>query len=138
MARVKEPTFKINPNFRLTTKHLSVAWHYVDKLKIESESVLPMSDLFMFHDNGSVELLAQYYDGILNMIYYDATDFESKKTQKWLRGLLGGALQIQTSLQIILEFPFNPIGKDSQLAKVKDAIAMSPYYNYYLYLTKNQ
>ena len=25
---------------------------------------------------------------------------------------------------------------DSQLAKVNDDIAMSPYYNYYLYLTK--
>lgn len=29
------------------------------------------------------------------------------------------------------------IGKDSRLAKVKDDIALSPYYNYYLYLTKN-
>lgn len=28
------------------------------------------------------------------------------------------------------------LGKDSQLAKVKDDIALSPYYEYYLYLTK--
>ena len=28
------------------------------------------------------------------------------------------------------------IGEDSKMAKVKDDIAMSPYYNYYLYLTK--
>ena len=30
------------------------------------------------------------------------------------------------------------IGDDSKMAKVKDNIAMSPYYNYYLYLTKNK
>lgn len=27
MASIKEPTFLINPNFRLTTKHISVQWH---------------------------------------------------------------------------------------------------------------
>ena len=88
MASIKEPTFKINPSFRLTTKHLSVAWHCVDKLTIECESTLPMPNRFVFHVNGSVELLAQYHDGILDMVYHDATNFESNKIQKWLRELL--------------------------------------------------
>ena len=60
MASIKEPTFKINPSFRLTTKHLSVAWHCVDKLTIECESKLPMPNRFVFYVNGSVELLAQF------------------------------------------------------------------------------
>lgn len=30
------------------------------------------------------------------------------------------------------------IGEDSKMVKAKDDIAMSPYYNYYLYLTKNK
>lgn len=207
MASIKEPTFKINPSFRLTTKHLSVAWHCVDKLTIECESTLPMPNRFVFHVNGSVELLAQYHDGILDIVYHAATDFESKKIQKWLRELLRDIIlrvarivlparvkywenmkgihgtgvtvkrlrknvlgQCSQSNHITLQpflvifkqewadgvilhemahykykhhrqsfwnFLSNLIGKDSRLAKVKDDIAMSPYYNYYLYLTKN-
>lgn len=207
MASIKEPTFKINPSFRLTTKHLSVAWHCVDKLTIECESTLPMPNRFVFHVNGSVELLAQYHDGILDIVYHAATDFESKKIQKWLRELLRDIIlrvarivlparvkywenmkgihgtgvtvkrlrknvlgQCSQSNHITLQ-PFLVIfkqewadgvilhemahykykhhrksfwnflsiliGEDSKLAKVKDDIAMSPYYNYYLYLTKN-
>lgn len=207
MASVKEPTFKINPNFRLTTKHLSVAWHCVDKLTIECESTLPMSNRYVFHDNSSIELLAQYHDGILDMVYYESTDFESRKMQKWLRELLRDTIlriakvilparvkywedlkglhgtgvtvkrlrknilgQFSHSNHITLQpflvifrqewadgvilhemahykykhhrksfwdFLSTLIGKDSKLAKVKDDIAMSPFYNYYLYLTKN-
>lgn len=207
MASVKEPTYKINPKFRLTTTHLSVAWHCVDKLTIECESTLPMPDRFVFHVNGSAELLALYHDGILDMIYHDATNFESRKIQKWLRELLRDTIlqiakvilparvkywedmkgihgtgvtvkrlrknvlgQCSHSNHITLQpflvifkqewadgvilhemahykykhhrksfwdFLSTLIGKDSKLAKVKDDIAMSPYYNYYLYLTKN-
>lgn len=35
MGGIKEPTFKINPRFRLTKKHLSVVWHCVDKFTLE-------------------------------------------------------------------------------------------------------
>lgn len=207
MASIKEPTFKINPSFRLTTKHLSVAWHCVDKLTIECESKLPMPNRFVFYVNGSVELLAQFHDGILDMVYYNATNFESNKIQKWLRELLRDTIlriakvilpervkywenmkgihgtgvtvkllrknvlgQCSQSNHITLQpflvifkqewadgvilhemahykykhhrqsfwnFLSNLIGKDSRFVKVKDDIALSPYYNYYLYLTKN-
>lgn len=207
MACIKEPTFKINPNFRLTTTHLSVSWHCVDKLTIECESTLTMPDRFVFHVNGSVELLAQYHDGILDMVYHDSTNFESGKIQKWLRelfrdtilqiakvilparvkywenmkGIHGTGVTVKRLRKNVLgqcshsnhitlqpflvifkqewadgvilhemahykykhhrkpfwDFLSTLIGKDSRLAKVKDDIAMSPYYNYYLYLTKN-
>lgn len=204
---MKEPTFKINPRFRLTTKHLSVVWHCVDRLTVECEAAMEISDRFVYQGNATVELLAQYHDGILDMIYHDATDFESKKIQKWLRelmrdiilrvarielparvkylenlkGLRGTGVTIRRlrknvlgqcsysnhiTLQSFLvifkqewtdgvilhemahykykhhrksfwNFLSTLIGKDSRLAKVKDDIALSPYYNYYLYLTKN-
>lgn len=38
---MKEPTFKINPRFRLTTNHLSVVWHCVDKFTVECEAAIP-------------------------------------------------------------------------------------------------
>ena len=204
---MKEPTFKINPRFRLTTKHLSVVWHCVDRLTVECESAMEISDRFVYQSNAAVELLAQYHDGILDMIYHDATDFESKKMQKWLRelmrdiilrvarielparvkywenlkGLHGTVVTVRRLRKNVLgqcshsnhitlqpflvifkqewadgvilhemahykykhhrksfwNFLSTLIGKDSKLAKVKDDIAMSPYYNYYLYLTKN-
>lgn len=207
MGGVKDPTFKINPRFRLTTKHLSVIWHCVDKLTLECEAAMNVPDRFVCHDKNGVELLVQYHEGLLDMIYHDATDFETKKIQKWLRGLMRDIIlriakevlparvkywenmkglygtgvivkrlwknilgQCSFSNHISLQ-PFlvifkqewadgvilhemahykykhhrksfwdilsTLIGEDSKLAKVKDDIAMSPYYNYYLYLTKN-
>ena len=88
MGGIKEPTFKINPRFRLTTKHLSVVWHCVDKFTLECEAALMIPDRFVFQDKNSVELLVQYHDGILDMIYHDSTDFETRKIQKWLRELM--------------------------------------------------
>lgn len=79
MGGIKEPTFKINPRFRLTTKHLSVVWHCVDKFTLECEAALKIPDRFVFQDKNSVELLVQYHDGILDMIYHDSTDFETRK-----------------------------------------------------------
>lgn len=204
---MKEPTFKINPRFRLITKQLSVVWHCVDRLTVECEAAMEISDRFVYQGNATVELLAQYHDGILDMIYHDATDFESKKIQKWLRELMRDTIlrvarielparvkywedmkgihgtgvtvkrlrknvlgQCSYSNHITLQpflvifkqewadgvilhemahykykhhrksfwdFLSTLIGKDSRLAKVKDDIALSPYYNYYLYLTKN-
>ena len=81
MGGMKEPTFKINPRFRLTTKHLSVVWHCVDKC----EATMKIPDQFVFQDKNAVELLVQYHDGILDMIYHDSTDFETKTIQNWLR-----------------------------------------------------
>ena len=204
---MKEPTFKINPRFRLTTKHLSVIWHCLDKLTVECEAAIKIPDRFVYQDKSGVILLAQYHDGILDMIYHDSTDFESKKIQKWLQELMRDIIlriakvilparvkywenwkgihgtgvtvkrlrknvlgQCSHSNHITLQpflvifkqewadgvilhemahykykhhrkpfwnFLSTLIGKDSKLAKVKDDIAMSPYYNYYLYLTKN-
>lgn len=88
MGGIKEPTFKINPRFRLTTKHLSVVWHCVDKLTLECEAALTIPDRFVYQDKNSVELLVQYHDGIMDMIYHDFTDFETRKIQKWLRELM--------------------------------------------------
>lgn len=207
MGGVKDPTFKINPRFRLTTKHLSVIWHCVDKLTLECEAAMNVPDRFVCHDKNGVELLVQYHEGLLDMIYHDATDIETKKIQKWLRelmrdiilriakevlparvkywenmkGLYGTGVIVKRLWKNILgqcsfsnHISLQPflvifkqewadgvilhemahykykhhrksfwdilstlIGEDSKLAKVKDDIAMSPYYNYYLYLTKN-
>ncbi len=45
MGSVKQPTFKINPNFRLTTKHRSVGWHLVDVETLKFESSIRVPDL---------------------------------------------------------------------------------------------
>lgn len=88
MGGIKEPTFKINPRFRLTTKHLSVVWYCVDKFTLECEAALKIPDRFVYQDKSSVELLVQYHDGILDMIYHNSTDFETRKIQKWLREIM--------------------------------------------------
>ena len=85
---MKEPTFKINPRFRLTTKHLSVRWHCVDRFTLECEAAIMMPDRFVYQDKTDTALMAQYHNGVLDMIYHDATDFETRKIQKWLRVLM--------------------------------------------------
>ena len=176
-------------------------------LRLFWHSPINVPDRFVYQDKNCVELLVQYHDGLLDMIYHDATDFETKKIQKWLRELMRDTIlrvakkvlparvkywenmkgvhgtgvtvkrlrknvlgQCSFSNHITLQpflvifkqewadgvilhemahykykhhrksfwnFHSILIGKDSKLAKVKDDIAMSPYYNYYLYLTKN-
>ena len=204
---MKEPTFKINPRFRLNTKHLSVFWHCVDKFILEYEAAIKIPDRFIYQDKAGVELIVQYHDGVLDMIYHYSTDFETNKIQKWLReltrdtiikvakevlpnrvkywenlkGLHGTGVTVKRLRKNVLGYctsnnhitlqpflvifkqewmdgvilhemahykykhhrrPFwdflsTLIGKDSKMIKAKDDIAMSPYYNYYLFLTKN-
>ncbi|MDE7459419.1 MAG: DUF45 domain-containing protein [Muribaculaceae bacterium] len=85
---MKEPTFKINPKFKLTTKHLSVVWTCVDRFTLECEAAIMMPDRFVYQDKIGTELMAQYHNRVLDMIYHDATDFEARKIQKWLRELM--------------------------------------------------
>lgn len=203
---MREPKFKINPNFRLTTQHLSVKWHLIDKDTLQCEALVNMPDSYLFCGKNGVEILVQYNSGIMDMIYHSTTDFESKKTQKWLRelfrdmimriakevlpkrvhywgnlkGLHGRGVTVKSLRKTVLgqcshdnHITLQPflvifkeewmdgvilhemahykykhhrksfwsyltilLGKDSQMAKVKDDIALSPYYEYYLYLTK--
>lgn len=208
MANIKQPTFKINPKFRLTTKHLTVVWHLVDAETLKCESSISVPDRYVYSVKGDVAILVQYHDGILDMIYHHKTNFEDRKIQKWLReimrdtilkiakvilpervkywenlkGLHGTGVSVKRLRKSILgqcsfhnhitlqsflvifkqewmdgvilhemahykykhhrksywDFLSTLIGKDSKLAKVKDDINMSPYYEYYLYLTKNK
>lgn len=205
---MKEPTFKINPNFRLSTQHLSVKWHLIDKETMQCEASIAMPDRYVLAGKNGVEILVQYHDGLMDMIYHPATNFESKGIQKWLRelfrdtilriakdvlpkrvrywenikGIHGSGVTVKRlrksilgqcsfqnhiTLQLFLvifkqewmdgvilhemaHYKYKHhrksfwnhlstlLGKDSQMAKVKDDIALSPYYDYYLYLTKNK
>lgn len=87
MASMKEPTFKINPKFRLTTQYLSVKWHLIDKETMQCEASIVMPDRYVLAGKNGVEILVQYHDGIMDMIYHPSTDFESNRIQKWLREL---------------------------------------------------
>lgn len=208
MASVKGPTFKINPKFRLTTTHLSVAWYLVDKDTLSCEASIAMPDRYVLSSRNGVEIIVQYHDGVMDMIYHSETDFESRKTQKWLRelfrdtilrvaedvlpkrvkywenlkGIHGTGVTVKRLRKNILGYctfqnhivlqPFLVIfrqewmdevilhemahykykhhrksfgdylstllGKDSKMAKAKNDIAYSPYYQYCLYLTKNK
>lgn len=208
MGSVKQPTFKINPRFRLTTRHLSVVWHIVDRETLQCESFITMPDRYILSGNNGAEIIVQYHEGMMDMIYHHDTDFESRKTQKWLRelfrdtilriarkvlpervrywenlkGIHGTGVSVKRLRKNILGYctfhnhialqPFLVIfrqewmdgvilhemahykykhhrksfwdylstllSKDSKMASVKDDIAMSPYYEYYLYLTKNK
>ena len=51
MGSVKEPIFKINPNFRLTTKYLSVRWHCVDSATLECEATIELPDHYVSTSN---------------------------------------------------------------------------------------
>lgn len=202
MGSVKGPAFLINPNFRLKTKHLSVSWHLVDAYILLCEASITMQDRYSYKS----DIVAQYHDGTIDIVYHLGTDFNSKKTQKWLRELFrdlimrvakeilparvrywenlknlhGTGVTVRRLRKNILgqcshsnhitlqpflvifkqewmdgvilhemahykykhhrksfwDFLSSLIGEDSQLADAKNDIAISPYYNYYLYLTK--
>lgn len=202
----KEPTYKINPNFRLTTQYLSVQWHCVDAATLECEAALEIPDRFVYRIRKSIQLLAQYHAGIIDIIYCPATDFTPHPIQNWLRkllrdiilrvandvlpkrvaywehqkGIYGTGVTVKRLRKNILgkcshsnHITLQPflvifkqewmdgvilhemahykykhhrkpfwdyltllLGRESGLANIKDQIAISPYYNYYLYLTR--
>ena len=202
MGNMKDPTFKINPNFRLTTKYLTVSWHLVDSYILQCEVSIAMQDRYVYNQ----DLLVQYHDGLIDIVYHSGTDFESRKVQKWLRELFrdlilrvardilpervrywenmknlhGSGVTVKRLRKNILgqcsftnHITLQPflvifkqewmdgvilhemahykykhhrksfwnflsilIGEDSEMAEAKNDIAISPYYNYYLYLTK--
>lgn len=207
MEGVKHPTFKINPRFRLTTKHLSVQWFKVDNYTLHCEASIAMPGRRVFSTKSGIQLLSQFHEGHLDLIYCDETDFESSKVQKWLRellrdtilqvartvlpervkyweqktGLHGNGVTVKRlrsnimgqcsfrnhiSLQPFLvifrqdwmdgvilhemahykhkhhrkpfwDFLSTLVGEDSKKMEAKNDISLSPYYEYYLYLTKN-
>lgn len=206
MANMKEPTFKINPNFRLTTKHLSVVWHLVDRYTLQCEASVAMPGRYIFISPAGIEMMAQYHDGVIDLVYNRLTPFESRKAQKWLRELLRDTIMLvakevlparvkywedikgihgtgvtvkrlrknvlgqcsfcnhvylQPFLVIFKQewmdgvilhemahykhkhhrkafwnYLSTLLGTDSMAADAKNDIALSPYYAYYLYLTK--
>lgn len=208
MGSIKEKIFKINPNLRLTTTHLSVRWHCIDSQTLECEAKLEIPDRYVYCYRNTPRLLVQYNNGVLDMVYSPNTDFSTRSIQKWLRelfrdvimkiakrvlpervrfwenlkGLKGTGVSVKRLRKNILgqcsfsnhitlqpflvifkqewmdgvilheiahykykhhkksfwDFLSTLIGEDSRMAKVKDDIAMSPYYNYCLYLTKNK
>lgn len=80
-----EPTFRINPNFRLNTEHLAVAWHLVDFHTLQSEGVISVPGRHVFSYKGKVQVLVQRNGRQVDMIYHPDTDFEVRGIQKWLR-----------------------------------------------------
>ena len=81
MDNLREPTYKINPNFRLKSKYLSVDWYLVDDYTIEYESVIEFPGRSLFSVKRKPVILAQYSEAQLDLIYCPAIDFESKKIQ---------------------------------------------------------
>lgn len=208
MEGMTTPRFKINPNFRLTSRYLSVAWHLVDPVTIRCEAAIAMPGRNVYTVRGNAEILAQHHDGMIDLIYHTATDFNNARAQTWLRRLMrdiirqtaervlpervrywerlkgihgtgvtvrrlrknilgcctaGNHIYLQPFLVIFRQewmdgvilhemahyrhkhhrkafwdYLSTLLGHDSRLAKVKNDIALSPYYAYYLYLTQNR
>lgn len=89
---MKGVRFKINPNFRLTTKYLTVGWHKISRETLEIEGGLPVPGRTAVRQGRSVEIIGQYNDGRLDMIYHENTDFEDIRLQKKLRDMMKGII----------------------------------------------
>ena len=207
MANVKEPKFLINPNFRLTTKHIVVQWHQVDQAALDAEAAYMPPEMTFSYRKKPVVLII-WNDPVIDIIYTAETDFGCRGIQSWLRthirdiitekakivlpqrlrywlkekglesksrgvvikklrknilGYCTGYNSIALSPMLLIfkqewcdgvilhemaHFTHKHhrksfwnklselLGEDSNLAKVKDDIAIAPYYAYYQYLMK--
>lgn len=88
---MKTPEYKINPNFRLNTPHLAVAWHMADERTLSREAEMACPGRHVFRYKGSVQVLVQIRgsreNAAVDLIYHPASDFEVRGIQKWLREL---------------------------------------------------
>lgn len=84
MANVKGPKFLINPNFRLTTKHIVVQWHQVDQTALDAEAAyMPPEMIFSYRKKPVVLII--WNDPVIDIIYTAETDFGCRGIQSWLR-----------------------------------------------------
>jgi predicted metal-dependent hydrolase len=84
--------YKINPNFRLSTRYLSVAWHIVDRDVIAFEAAIAREGRFVYTFRKAAHVIVQWYIGQVDIIYHKDTDFEAASLQKWLRATIRGII----------------------------------------------
>ncbi len=84
MANVKGPKYLINPNFRLTTKHIVVQWHQVDQAALNAEAAYMPAEMTFSYRKKPVVLII-WNDPVIDIIYTAETDFGCRGIQSWLR-----------------------------------------------------
>ena len=82
-----ERIFKINPNFRLNTPHMAVAWHIVDSHTLQCEAAIERPGRHIFRYKQAVQVMVEHSGRNINLIYTPESDFEVRGIQKWLREL---------------------------------------------------
>ena len=77
---MKTPTYKINPNFRLATPHLTVTWHLADLYTLTNEAAVPVPGRHVFSHKKEVQVLVQVHgtpaNAQVDLFYHGASDFE--------------------------------------------------------------
>ena len=84
----KVTRYIINPSFRLTTTYLSVYWQEVDAATVSAEGAIAVPGRYTYSSASGIELMSEYHDSQLHIIYSPVTDFDTPGIQKWLRLLL--------------------------------------------------
>ena len=84
----KSPTFRINPNFRLQSNYLHVAWYRVDAHTLQTEIAFAVPARQVFNKNKGCLMMAERDANALTFVYADITDWDNRSLQKWLREVL--------------------------------------------------
>lgn len=77
--------FILNPELRLNTPYFKIYWHLIDFHILQTEASFEFPGRQVLFYNKQYELLVQYGQGQLDIIYSQQTHWDTLKIQRWLR-----------------------------------------------------
>ena len=84
--------FIINPNLRLNSPNFNISWHLVDFNILQTEATFPCNGRKSFFHGKRYELIVQYNEEQLDIIYSSKTDWDILKLQQWIRMVIRDAI----------------------------------------------
>ena len=82
---VKKLSFIINPNLRLHSPNFKIGWHVIDFNILQTEASFVSAGRQTLCYNRKCEIITQYNQGQLDIIYSNQTNWNTLKLQRWVR-----------------------------------------------------
>ena len=93
MENLKEKLpFIINPNLRLNSPNFNICWHLIDFGILQTEAFFQGLGRQTFFHSKRCELIVEYNQGLLDIIYSCQTNWDTLKLQRWIRMVIRDAI----------------------------------------------
>ena len=132
--------FIINPNLRLNSPNFNISWHLVDFNILQTEATFPCNGRKSFFHGKRYELIVQYNEEQLDIIYSGKTDWDILKLQQWIRIVIRDAIIKRAEEVLPMRLHGNILsgllGRDANQAKIESSLFFCKYAELFYFIMK--